>query len=193
MSPRIDAVPAATGRDWLTIASLAALVAAFGVVAGPLGLLAGIATAAVGYLLGPPYALAFGHVALVAVVPNGIEPLSVVPLEAAFVAVLLAPVRRTASPVRIALVAVASAIALAGTAWVVVDSQSVGLAAATVLALVAFIAYGLHRYELVRLGLVPTDDDGTSPPTGSNATADSPPESSTEPPAEPTADSPTDT
>lgn len=193
MSPRIDAVPAATGRDWLTIASLAALVAAFGAVAGPPGLLAGIATAAVGYLLGPPYALAFGHVALVAVVPNGIEPLSVVPVEAAFVAVLLAPVRRTASPVRIALVAVASAIALAGTAWFVVDSQSVGLATATVLALVAFIAYGLHRYELVRLGLVPTDDDGPSPPTGSNATADSPPESSTEPPAEPTADSPTDT
>lgn len=190
MSTRLETVPATPGRDWPTGVSLALLVVAFGIVAGPLGVLAGITTAVVGYALGTPYALAAGHVALVAAVPNGIDPLSFVIVEAAFVAVLLAPMRRTASPGRIALVAVISAIALAGTAWLVVDSQSIWVAATAVLALLAIGAYGLHRLELVRLGLVPETDDGDP----SRATdVESPTDPTTEPSAETTGETPTDT
>ena len=159
MSARIDTVPAATGRDWSTHISLAAIVVAFGAVAGPLGALAGIATALVGYLFGTPYALAAGHVALVASFPDGIDPLPFIIVEVTFMAVLLAPIRWARSP-RITLVALTSALTLAGAAWLVVDSQSVNMAAATVIVLLAIASYGLHRLELVRLGLVPDREDG---------------------------------
>jgi len=160
VSARIDAVPAATGRDWSTLISLAAIVVAFGAVAGPLGALAGIATALVGYLFGIPYALAAGHVALVASFPDGIDPLPFVIVEVTFIAVLLAPVPWTESPGRITLVAITSTLTLAGAAWLIVDSQSLYLAAATVIVLLAIASYGLHRLELVRLGLVPDREDG---------------------------------
>ncbi|ELY62807.1 hypothetical protein [Natrinema versiforme] len=188
MSVRIDAVPAATGRDWLTVGTFAILVATFTVVAGSLGALAGIATAVVWYVLGTPYALAVGHVALVASAPSGIDPLAVVIVEAAFIVVLLAPVRRTASPGRIALVAVASSVVLTGTAWLVADLQSIQLAATTVLLLFAITVYGCHRYELVRLGLVPNDDGGSSSP----ATGESTDEQTTESSAKTTTDLSTD-
>ncbi|WP_226042376.1 hypothetical protein [Natrinema sp. DC36] len=186
MSTRIDSVPAATGRDWPTGVTLAALVVAFGVVAGPLGLLAGLVTALVGYVLGPPYALAAGHVALVAVVPEGSALSVVVLVEAAFVLVLLVPLRRGASPGRTALVAVTSALVLAGAAWLVLDTQSIGLAATAVLVLLGIGAYGLHRFELVRLGLVPGSDDGdASTPLETEPTAGSSAETTTEPATDP--------
>lgn len=197
MSSRIDAVPAATGRDWLTVLAVVALVVAFGVAAGLLGLLAGLATAAIAYVLGLPYALAAGHVALIVTVPDGIDPFTLVLVEAAFMAVLLAPVRRTASPGRIALVAVTSVLALAGTAWLVVGSQSLWLAATTLLALLALTAYGIHRLALVRLGLVPTDSSGDDSPLIHGESSDGPmttpsAETATESAAEPTSDSHTD-
>ncbi|QCC60466.1 hypothetical protein NP511_00505 [Natrinema thermotolerans] len=158
MSARIDAVPAATGRDRPTVAALLALALAFGAVSGPIGLLAGLGTAAVGYRLGPPYALAVGHVALVAVLPDGIEPVPFAIVEAAFLAVLLAPVLRVDRPRAIAGVAVVGAGALAGIAWLVADAHSTPAAAATLVAVLGVVAYGLHRYELVRLGLVPAHE-----------------------------------
>lgn len=174
MSSRLDAVPTATGRDWTTAIALVALVAAFGSIAGPLGALAGVSTALVGYVLGTPYALALGHVALVACTPDGTTLRSIVITETAFVVILLVPVRRTVSPSRIALVAIASALVLTGAAWLVVGSYSIWLAAITMLALLAAALYGIHRLMLVRLGLVPTSDDGDSSPTdGLESTAKS--------------------
>ncbi|SEP93351.1 hypothetical protein [Natrinema salaciae] len=184
MRGRIDGVPAANGRDWPTVVALVAVVVAFGVAAGPLGAFAGLATALVGVLLGAPYALAAGHVALVGVFPGAIGLDSFVVVEVAFATLLVAPLGRTASPVRISLVAIASALALAGTAWLVGGSQSIPVAAAAVLCLLATAAYGLHRLELVRLGLVSTDD-GVGPRSPAETTAEShaepTPESQTEP------------
>ncbi len=157
MSVRIDTRPAAVGRDWVSGAALGIIIVAFGIVSGPIGILAGIATALVGYLFGTPYAFALGHVALAAVVPIGIDPISVIIVEAAFVAVLLAPLRRTTSPVALVGVALASTLVIAGTTWLVVNSQPTALAALTVLGCLAIAAYALHRLEIVRLGLVPTD------------------------------------
>lgn len=158
MSVRIDAVPSASGHDWPTVAAFVALVVAFGVVAGPLGVLAGLATALLGYVLGPPYALAAGHVALVVCTPGGIDPPSFVVVEVAFLGVVLAPIHRTTSSSHVALVAVASALTLAGVMWIVVGSQSIWLAAVTLLSVLAIIAYGHHRLELVQLGLIPGSD-----------------------------------
>ncbi|WP_290819285.1 hypothetical protein [Halovivax sp.] len=140
----------------------ATLVVAFGLVAGPIGVFAGIATVAIWYAVGVPYALAVGHVALVALVPGGIDPLSFALVEVGFVTILLASV---ADPDRrpIATVAIASAVALGGTAWLVLAFQPLWLAAAAQLGVLATVAYALHRYELVSLGLV--TDDRESPGT----------------------------
>ncbi|TMT87045.1 hypothetical protein E2L06_10795 [Haloterrigena sp. H1] len=193
MSARIETVPAATGRDWSTVISLAAIVVAFGAVAGPLGALAGIATALVGYLFGIPYALAAGHVALVASFPDGIDPLPFIIVEVTFIAVLIAPIRWTRSPGRITLVALTSALTLAGAAWLIVDSQSVYLAAATVIVLLAIASYGLHRLELVRLGLVPDLEDGEQArQTDTDRTAEPTTDTDTETTAKPTTESSTD-
>ncbi|SEV83829.1 hypothetical protein [Natrinema salifodinae] len=172
MSGRIDAVPATTGRGWPTGVALLALVAAFGAVAGPVGAAAGAATALVGYGLGVPYAIAIGHVALLAWFPDGIDLISLAIVEAAFAAAVLAPLRRTASPGRVALVAVTSALSIAGSAWLVARWQPPWLAAATALALLALGAYGLHRLELVRLGLVPDADGNGAPTDGAASTPD---------------------
>lgn len=183
MSARIDAVPAASGRDWPTVGALVVLVAAFGVVAGPIGLLAGLATALVGVVLGPPYALAAGHVALVVAVPAGGPLFTVAAVEAAFVLVALVSLRRAASPGRVALVASTAALALGGVAWLALGTGSIALAAATTIACLGLAGYGLHRLALVRLGLVPGSDGGAA----STATE---PEPATE--TEPAIRSPTD-
>ncbi|ELZ08715.1 hypothetical protein C478_17556 [Natrinema thermotolerans DSM 11552] len=158
MSVRIDTRPAASGRDWVSGAALGAIIVGFGIVSGPIGILAGTATALVGYLFGAPYAFALGHVALAAIAPIGIDPISIVVVEAAFVAVLLAPLRRTTNPITLVGVALASTLVIAGIAWLVADSQSTALAALTVLGCLAIAAYALHRLEVVRLGLVPADN-----------------------------------
>ncbi|AFO59084.1 MULTISPECIES: hypothetical protein [unclassified Natrinema] len=193
MTARINTVPAATGRDWATVISLAAIVVAFGAVAGPLGALAGIATALVGYLLGIPYALAAGHVALVVSFPDGIDPLPFVIVEATFIAVLLAPIAWTESPGRITLVAITSALTLAGAAWLVVDSQPIYMAAATVIVLLTSASYGLHRLERVRLGLVPDHEDGKQArQIDTDQTDESTTETNTETTANPTTEPTTD-
>jgi len=92
--------------DWPTVVSLGALVVAFGVVAGPLGLLAGARDRARRIHTRTAVRAAAGHVALVAVVPAGSALSAVVLVEAAFVLVLLVPLRRGASPGHTALVAV---------------------------------------------------------------------------------------
>ncbi len=180
MSTRVDAVSAETGYAWPTIVAFVGLVAAFTIVAGPIGLLAGLVTALAGYALGTPYALAVGHILLVVATPEGIAPLSIALVEVAFVAVLLAPLLRTASSGRTVFVAVTSALALAGTARLVTRSQPTWLAATTVLVLLAVASYGLHRLALVRLGLVPASDDGDALPTDRTESTSDPATESTE-------------
>ncbi|MGQ3413766.1 hypothetical protein ACT4ML_16090 [Natrinema sp. LN54] len=143
----------ATELDVPALVALAALVGAFWVVAGWPGLIGGVATAAGWYALGPPYAVALGHVALVVCVPAGIDPMSFAIVEAGFVALVLASAPRTAAtvPIRYAATALASAGALAGLARLALGpaGQPLWVAAAALLAAVASGMYGLHRYGLV--------------------------------------------
>lgn len=172
MTDRPDTGPTEIVRDRPTLVALVVFGIAFGAVTGPIGLLVGIGVAVVGYTLGLPYALAAGHVALVAFASDGFDPLSVVVAEAVLLAALLVSLRNAVSPVRTALVVIVSSTALAGVAWLVADSQSVRLAAVTVLALLGVAAYGLHRYELVRLGLVPVGEAEPSPSSDTETTTE---------------------
>lgn len=151
-----------TGRRWPTIVALATLTAVLTVVAGPTGTIAGLATGLTWYGLGTPYAIAAGHVSLAAAFPNGIDPGAFLFVELAFGAVLLAAVVRPATwPVDAGIV-LTSATGFVGGIWLVSWSQSLWLGAGVLLSGVALTAYILHRYELVRLGLVPDDHNSDS-------------------------------
>ncbi|ELY78515.1 hypothetical protein [Natrinema gari] len=133
--------------------ALAALVAAFTHAAGRPGAVAGIATAAVWDALETPSAIGVGHVALVGLVPAGIDPVSFALLEAGFVALVLASAPRTARDARIghAAAALVSAGGLGGLAWAVLGlgGRPLWMAAVASLAALAGGVYGLHRYGLV--------------------------------------------
>ena len=147
-------------RDWPTGVALGILVATFTLVAGPEGAVAGVATALTWVLLGLPYAIAVGHVVLVAAFPGGVDLASFLIVEAAFVLIVLVPVVRRAARPADAAVFLVSAVGLIGATWFAVQSQPLWIATGVVLTLFTLAAYTLHRYELVRLGLV-TDDHPT--------------------------------
>ncbi|MXV61819.1 hypothetical protein GS429_07015 [Natronorubrum sp. JWXQ-INN-674] len=137
--------------------ALVVLTVALTVVVGVLGTVAGLATAIAWYVLGTPYAVAAGHVVLATAFPNGIGLESFVLVELPFVVFVLAPTIWGTDPLRDGAVGLASAVGLVGIGWIVAQSQPLWLAAATVILVFALAAYTLHRYELVRLGLVPDD------------------------------------
>ena len=166
MSGVATAAPAEpTGRRWPTLVALAVLTGALTVLAGPTGAVAGLATALTWYVLGTPYALAAGHVVLAAAFPDGIDAATFLLVELAFVAVLLAAVVRSKTAVGDALAVLATAAAFVGIGWLVAGAQPLWIAAGTLLIAVALAAYALHRYELVRLGLVPEIDSDADSPT----------------------------
>lgn len=163
-----ESEPAGDGRrDRVAIAELVALgwlVAVLGVVAGPIGVGAGLATAATRYALETPSAIGVGTVVLAAagVGASDASATTVAGIALAFLGLLLAPTVRSDRPLLEGAVALASTAALVGTAWVLARSRPLWVAAGALLCGIALAGYTLHRYELVRLGLVP---EGPSPET----------------------------
>ena len=141
------------------VLAVAVLVATLVSVLGPLGVVVAAVTVGVWAVAPVPYAIGAGHVALIALGPANLDPIAFVVVEAGFVAMivpaivrLLAPgVRDVIGAVAVAAVglAIASAVTLAAAAtlptWAV---------AAVLLASLGTIAYAIHRYQLVRFGLV---------------------------------------
>lgn len=166
----------------LSIAALLVLTALATIAAGPLGVLAGLVTAVTWYGLGVPYALAAGHVVLAAAFGGGVAPLEFLLVELGFLAVLLAALVDDAGPRGTVAVGTLSAVGLVAVGWAVGQAAPLWLAAGTVCGAFALVAYGLHRYELVRLGLVPdaeaetdTKDDGQPEPGDPNSGPDARP------------------
>ncbi|UTF54834.1 hypothetical protein [Natronosalvus rutilus] len=147
--------------------ALAIITVAMGVVAGPLGAIGGGVTAAGWYLLGTPYAIAIAHVALVVLFPSGLSLLSIGLLEAGVLTLVLAAATGERYPLRFAVTALVGVITLGGLTAVLVHTQPLWLAALGLVVAAGVLAYGLHRVELVQLGLVtdsvaePTDETPT--------------------------------
>lgn len=148
-------------RAWASVVALVGLIAAFTLVAGLGGTVAGLATAIAWYGFGTPYAIAAGCVVLAGTGTDGSDPGAVAVVALAFLALVLAPLVRRGRLLEAA-VAVVSAGGFVGTAWYVGRSQPPWVAAGTLLAVVGLAIYTLHRYELVRLGLVSTDQHAES-------------------------------
>lgn len=152
-----DGRAATDGTSWLTYGSLAAIVAGLGFLVGPPGVLAGIATAVFWYALGVPYALAAGHVILVAATPERLDAFTIVLVELAFLTLPLAAVRRTPAPYVAGAALIVGALGF-GAIVALTYPYGYWVTALVLLGTVTFIAYAVHRYELVRLGLVSDSD-----------------------------------
>ncbi|WP_276253012.1 hypothetical protein [Halomontanus rarus] len=139
--------------------------------------LGGVLTAFVWYAFGTPYAIAAGHVVLLGLFPDGIDRSSFVLAETAFVTMLLVSAPRTSRPYRFAAVAIAGTLGVTGTAWLALETGSLRLATGALFAVLGLATYGVHRYELVRLGLVSESTDSpdegvdTDEPTTADANA----------------------
>ncbi|MDG5760441.1 hypothetical protein QA600_13955 [Natronococcus sp. A-GB1] len=145
---------------WSTALGAVALVATFGAAAGPPGVVAGVATALLWYGFGTPYAVAVGHVLLLALFPDGIDPISFVIVEAGLVTLLVVPVLRSRAPLRTAAGTLLAVAGLGAVSWLAVVSLSLWQAAGVTAGAVALASYGAYRYGLVALGLV--DDEPSS-------------------------------
>lgn len=153
-------------RDRQYLLGLVGVVAAYAVAVGPVaGIPAGLATAAVGYWLGTPYAVAVGHVLLLPVFPEAAHSISVVLVEAGFLVLFVAEAATTPAPRRFAATGVGAAIGLGAVAWLLGATQSVPIAAVVLLVLFGTAAYGIHRYGLLATGGLSTATDATDTTT----------------------------
>ena len=144
------------GRALAVLGTLVAT-AAVGVVVGPLGVLVAVGVGFARYLAAATTAFAAGQIVLVALYPTE-GPLALLVLaEIGLSCVLLAPVVDHDEPGRATVATLVAGVALGGTAWAALRSTEGVWAGASVLVVgTAVVAYGLHRYERVRLGLVET-------------------------------------
>jgi len=164
VNPRADSslLAATWGRTQrLETVAIVGVVAAFGLTAGLVGLVIGLATAAVWYRVGTPYAIAVGHVLFVGLAPDAIGIVSVAIIEAALLGLLLAPAARSRTPVRVAVVTTLFWLTLAGLAWLALRSQPLWVAGAVSIGALALASYALYRYALVTFDLI--DEPETTP------------------------------
>lgn len=141
-------------RSRLGGASVLLAASAFVLFAGALGITAAAVLLVVWYALPATYAFALGNVALAALVGSG-NPIQLAVVEVGLLGVLLAPAGRLKAPGRPIVIAVLGVAIGTGLAWAVSRGLlSFSVAGVAVVAMTGLGGYGLHRYQLVGLGLV---------------------------------------
>lgn len=136
-----------------------ATVAALFVVAGPAGVGAALAVAAVGLFAGPLNAFIVGHVVLLAVLPS--PPLHLGIAEGGFSVLLLAAAFEETRSRRTVALTGGVFMVLVGVLAITLSAElSLLGVAATLLGVVGAAGYALHRYELVQLGLIEDGEVG---------------------------------
>ena len=142
------------------LGGLGVIVATLGLAlaAGTWGIVAGLAIALT-WALGPSmYAFAIGQLFAVAVLSGEARLVAIAVAEGGLLAMLAAPLTKTAESTRTVATYAIATLALGGIGWGVLRTGRPAWAAAVAITVVAALAaYSVHRYELVRLGLV-TDD-----------------------------------
>ncbi|EMA51902.1 hypothetical protein C448_00360 [Halococcus morrhuae DSM 1307] len=141
------------------LAVLGALVAtlAVGVAVGPLAALMIVAVGGALLLASTTAAFALGQVVLVALVPPGGALAIFAIAEIGLLGVLCSPAVDHHDPGRLLVASLLAGLAVGATGWLTLrSSQAVWPAAGALVVTTAFLAYGIHRYERVTLGLVET-------------------------------------
>ena len=146
-------------RSRPVVVAVAVLTAALSIGLGPLGVVVAVVTVGVWAVAPIPYAIAAGHIGLIALGPASLDPVAFVVVEAGFAATLLAATVRIPVPtVRDTIGAVAVAgvgLAIAGAVTLAAATALPTWAVAGVLfASLGTVAYAIHRYQLVQFGLI---------------------------------------
>ena len=170
MNERVESITLREERRelWPEALVAALFVPAFALVAGPAGLVAGGVVLGTWYLLGTPYAIAIGHVAFVVATPAGGPIVDLALLWALFLALLVAPARRTPHLIAFGSSTILAVLALGALAWAVLQTGTTWIAAAVLVGGFALALYLLHRHELVvtdRVGEGEADGDFSAGPT----------------------------
>lgn len=146
-----------SGHHWSEWVAITILVLTFSVF-GESGVAVGLVTAAVWFRLGTPYALATGVVFLVVLTADGVDPVAVSMIGAGLLVLVLAPAVVANVPGAYALATLLTVGTGGGLAWLLVNAWPLWLSAAILIAFGAVLIYGLHRYQLLRLGLLGDED-----------------------------------
>ena len=136
---------------------IAVLVAGIGfaLVGGPAGVASALAVGVVWFLLPAVYAVALGHVLLAALTVGGGTPLEFVGVGLGLFAVLLAPAARLYRRETVVSITVFAAGALVFAFGITFTTAgALWIASLALVVIWVLVAYGIHRYELVTLGLV---------------------------------------
>lgn len=146
------------GRDgvqhWSGWLAAVVVVGTFSISHGLGGLVAGLVTAVVWAALGTPSAIAAGTVLLIAQTPDGVDPLGAAVVAIGLFALVLAPAVTARDAAGYAAVAVLTTAALGVLAWLAVDPLGLWLTTVVLTLAGLTVAYGLHRYLRLRLGML---------------------------------------
>lgn len=129
--------------------------AVLGVAAGIPGVVAGVLLWLTSFWLRPIFVFAAGQFALLALFPEGVPLGRLVLVEAGLLGTLAGAVVRTSDPSRTVVATLLAFLGLGalvrvGRLW----SDTVWIPGALLIASVMTLSYGLHRYELLLMGLV---------------------------------------
>lgn len=145
------------GRSWTSAVGVVLATAAFGVAAGPTGLLISVSVVIAWCLLSAPFAFAVGQLGFILLFPAGSSFSTLALTEAGLVSILLGSALKLDGPGRAVTVIVLAFIGLGTIAWIGLEStDALWPAVLTVVLSTTIAVYSLHRYECVQLGLVET-------------------------------------
>lgn len=150
-----NAAPASRLSRALAVLGTLVATLAVGVAVGPLAVLVIVAVGGTLFFASTTAAFALGQVVLVALVPPGGALAILVIAEIGLLGVLCSPAVDHHDPGRLLVASLLAGLAVGAIGWLTLrSSQAVWLAAGALVVATAFLAYGIHRYERVTLGLV---------------------------------------
>ena len=145
-------------RTRIGVAAVVLAGAGFVLAGGLAGVLAAAVLAVAWYALALPYAVALGHLLLVALLPGDAGFVRVAPAEAGLLGLLLSEAPAVESPGRFPVAMLSAGVVLVSAVWVGQVAGGLPGAAIALVVVGATLGYALHRYELLRLGLLDPDN-----------------------------------
>lgn len=148
-------MPLSRNGHWIGGIGVAIATIALGLTAGPVGLAAGLGAALAWYALPGWYAFTVGLVVATPLIVSAPSLWTRAVVLLGLLAVLAGPLTRVEDETRTLTAFAFTTAVVAIVGWGVLwTDQPLWLAALVVAAISVLIAYGLHRYELLMLGLV---------------------------------------
>lgn len=154
-------IPSEMSRTALATAALGLGLVTAGLVmaVGSIGVAGGVLLAVCWFVVPPIYTVGIGFVIAVVLVPDGFTGITFAPIGLGILSVLAAPLIDRDEPIEVAIAAVTGlSVLLAVGGGAFLWTTAILPSATALLVAFAVLAYGVHRYEIVRIGLVRAGD-----------------------------------